>query len=183
MRHGTSFPRTRGFGLLAGLLLVPALACAQYHTEWRSAYMDCGKAQVRALAECYENTELCISETLTFVRNGRRSIVGVHQHFETYEHHKLKVQALDHHASSWTCLPGRNGGHYLLVVVDPAARGACGGDCGFIQIYEPSGRLLAASVKFDARGRPRDNAAGTALMRSLTGSPAPNAFAAIYKSR
>ena len=184
MTPRTSSPRRRGSRLLFALLvLLPTLACAQYHTEWRSAYMECGKTQVRALAECYVSTELCISETLTFSRGGRRAIVGMHQHYETYDLRKLKVQALDYHASSWACLPGKNGGHYLLVVMDHAARGNCGSECSFIQAYDATGRLLAASVKFDARGRPRDNAAGVTLVRQLTGLPAPNAFAAIYRSR
>jgi hypothetical protein len=165
-------------------LLAPTFAFAQYHTEWRTAYLECGKAQVRALAECYENTDFCISETLTFVRSGRRAIVGVHQHFESFALGKLKVQALDYHASSWACLPGKNGGHYVLVVVDhTGGTDNCGNECSFVQLYDPGGRLVAASMKFDARGRPRDNAAGTTLIRQLTGQPAPRAFAAIYKSR
>ena len=187
----TSFPRQRHapeclsrgreFRLILVLLLLlaPALALAQY-TEWRTAYMDCGKTQVRALAECYENTGLCISETLSFARSGRRTIVGMHQHFETYDLHKRKVKVLDYHASSWACLTGKDGGRYLSVVMDHS--GACS-DCTFVQLYDPNGRLVAASVKFDAHGKPRENAEGTSLMRRLTGPPAPRAFASIYKPR
>lgn len=184
MKSSTSFPRRReSRAAVIALLLIPAPALAQHYTEWRAAYMQCGKAQVRALAECYENTALCVSETLTFVRNGRRAVVGMHQHYDTYElDDKLKVKALDYHASSWACVPGKDGGHYLSVVMD-ATRDAHCTECSFVKLYDPGGRLVAASVGFDARGRPHDNAEGASLIRRLTAPPAPRAFAAIYKSR
>ena len=162
----------------AGMTIAPAYA--QFHTEWRTAYIDCGKTQVRALAECYENSALCISETLTFARSGRRAIIGTHQHYETYELNKLKVQALDYHGSSWACLPGKDGSHYLLVAMDHT--GNCT-ECSFVKVFDPNGRLVATSVKFDARGKPRDNAEGASVVRRLTAPPTPRAFASIYKSR
>lgn len=169
--------------ILACFLLACAPVLAQHHTEWRAAYMQCGKAQVRALAECYENTAFCVSETLTFVRSGRRAVVGMHQHYDTYElDGKLKVKALDYHASSWACVPGKDGGHYVSVVMDATRDGQCT-ECSFVKLYDPGGRVVAASVKFDAGGRPHDNAEGASLIRRLTAPPAPRAFAAIYKSR
>ena len=171
-----TFRRLFWIPAVAGMTIAPALA--QHHTEWRAAYLDCGKTHVRALAECYETTDFCISESLTFVRPGRRAVVGMHQHYETFDLKALKVQALDYHAAAWACVPGRRGGHYLSVVMEHA--GTCH-QCSYIQLFDHNGHLVAASIRFDSRGRPRENVQGAALIQRLTGRLAPQAFASIYK--
>ena len=161
---------------------VPALAFAKHHTEWRTGYLDCGKVQVRALAECYEKTDFCISETLTFVRGGRRTVVGLHKHYQPHEVNRLKVPVLSYTADDWVCLPGASRGHYVSVLLSQTGGGNCS-MCEFTQLYDLNGRLVAAGLDFNERGQPRENAGGVSLMRRLTAPSAPRAFASIYKPR
>ena len=87
--------------------LVPTVAAAgQLATEWRAGYLECGRTQVRALAECYEATPHCVSETLSFSRPERRVRVGLHGHYEARTIAKVPVQVLDYRAASWACVCG-----------------------------------------------------------------------------
>ena len=165
--------------IVLSLALFNVSTFAQVRTEWRSAHLRCGGADVRALAQCYEATPYCISETLTFVRGGRRAIVGVHKHYEPHDVHRSNVPVLAYTASKWACLPGAVGGHYLVVTGARAEGGKCR-DCGFEQIYDLNGRLLASQLQFDERGRPREDAAAPVYARKLLGEVAPGAHAPIY---
>ena len=151
-------------------------------TEWRTAFLDCGGAQVRALAECYTATRFCISETLTFVRRERRTVVGLHKHYDPQDIDKLKVPVLNYTAFEWACLRGASGGHYVSVTLARTDAGSCS-ECEFHQLYDLNGRLVASRLAFDKRGRPRENPEAAGSMRQLTGRPDPKAYAAIYRGR
>ena len=166
------------------LLLLPTLALAQQYTAWHTAYLDCGGTQVRALAECYEDARFCVSETLTFTRGGRRTVVGLHKHLDTYDDvPRLKVPVLTYTAHDWACLPGASGGHYLYVVLSQTGGSNCN-VCELRQLYDLNGRLVATDAEFNDRGRARRNDGGAAQILRAVGTPgAPQAFASIYRSR
>lgn len=63
-------------------------ARADDRLEHRTGYIDCGSAQVRALAECYEHSAACVTETLSFSRRGGRLIVPLHTR---YTEHSVSV--------------------------------------------------------------------------------------------
>ena len=166
----------------AGMTIAPALA--QHHTAWHTGYLSCGNTQIRALAECYEDARFCVSETLTFVRGGRRTVVGLHKHYDNYgDISPIKVPVLSYTAHDWACFPGVSGGHYVYLVLSQTGGGNCN-VCEFGQLYDLNGRLVASRVEFNERGRARENAAADATIRRLLGpSSAPRVFASIYKSR
>jgi hypothetical protein len=155
-------------------------AAAQSHTDWHTAYLECGGARIRALSECYRETKSCISETLTFERGGRRAVVGLHKHYAPNEVGKLKVPVLVYTAWSWTCLPGTRGGHFLAVSL--ANGGSCG-HCEFVQIYDLNGRLAASSLVFDGDGKSRVDPAFDAKVRTLVGDVGRGALREIYRVR
>src|SRR5688500_12497446 len=96
------------------LSLFSASALAQPILEHRAGFIDCGKSQVRALAECYERTQYCTTETLSFARRAGRTIVPVHALHVLHDVGGTKAKTLEYHATSWACLPGKSGGHYLV---------------------------------------------------------------------
>ena len=175
----SSSPRRRGSILLLSLALLSAGAFAQVRTEWRSAYLRCGGADVRALAECYEATPYCISETLTFVRGGRRAIVGLHKHYQPHDVNKLHVPVLAYTAATWGCVPGAAGGHYIAVRISRPDNGSCR-ECASEQVYDLNGRLVASGLQFDDRGRPREDPDAHVRARKLLGTVSPDAHAPIY---
>ena len=152
----------------------------QLGTEWRVGYMECGRTQVRALAECYETTPHCVSETLSFSRTERRVRVGLHGHYEERAIGKLPVQVLDYRAASWTCVSAQSGGHYLLVSLARTTAGACAA-CEYERLYEVSGRLVATTVTFDSRGEPRPNEGGRVTIARLVPAPARRDAIPVYR--
>ena len=144
-------------------------AIAQSALEHRAGVIDCGRTQVRALAECYEKSAYCTTETLSFARRAGRTIVPVHGQSAIHEVSGRKTRALDYSATSWACLPGRNGGRYLVVVMSRANGASCG-DCEYSRLSDLNGRLVATD---------RDKS-GRDMMNALLGGPGPYAFSAVY---
>ena len=154
------------------ILTLTFLTCATASaspTTPLTGFIDCGNTQVRAYAECYENTLYCTTETLSFSRRAGRTIVPVHGQSATYEVSGRKERALDYRAASWACVRGKHGGHYLVVVMNRANGASCT-DCEYARLYDLSGRLVATD-----RDKP-----GRDMMRTVLGGPGPHAFAEVY---
>ncbi len=143
--------------------------------------MECGRTQVRALAECYSATPHCISETLSFQRGERRVRVGLHARYEARDIAKVPVQVLDYHAFGWTCVAGAAGGHYVLVSL-ARANGAPCPECEYRRLYEESGRLVASTAAVDARGVLTPDARGRiAIERTIGADAARRSVSEIYR--
>jgi len=155
--------------IAAALALASATAIAQPALEPRTGFIDCGRTQIRAYAQCYEKSGYCATETLSFSRRAGRAIVPVHGESAPHDVSGAKAQALDYRAVSWACLPGKSGGHYLVVVMNRADGGACAG-CEYSRLYDLNGRLIATD---------RDKS-GREMMRVVLGGPGPHAFADVY---
>lgn len=160
------------FKPIAAVVLALASTCAiaQRNLERRTGFIDCGKSQVRALAECYDNTGYCVTETLSFARRAGRTIVPVHPHQAVHGVRGKKLKALDFHAAAWACLPGRYGGHYVVVLMNRATGANCS-DCEYSRLYDLNGRLVATDL--DKSGRE--------LMHEVLGGPGPHVFAPVYR--
>jgi hypothetical protein len=178
----SSSARRRGSIVFLTLALVSASGFAHVRTEWRSAYLRCGGADVRALAECYEATRYCISETLTFVRGGRRAVVGLHKHYEPHDVQKLSVPVLAYTGATWACVPGATGGHYVAVRITRPDNRSCR-ECASEQVYDLNGRLLASGLTFDERGRARVDPDAQVHARTLLGPAEPGAHGPIYAQK
>jgi len=166
---GSSFRRTPESILTWIFALASGCALAQSAVEPRVGAIDCGRTQIRALAECYEKSGYCTTETLSFARRAGRTIVPVHGQSAIHQVSGRKTRALDYNAVSWACIPGRNGGHYLVVVMNRANGGSCS-DCEYSRLYDLNGRLVATD---------RDKS-GRDMMNTVLGGPGPYAFAAVY---
>jgi hypothetical protein len=169
---------TRGVGFIV-LALVLSLAYADDRVEQRSGFIECGSAQVRALAECIEHSTWCLSETLSFARRAGRIIVPLHARYSDHRVSARKLKAADYVAQSWACVPGRNGGHYLVVVMT-RADGPCK-DCEYSRLYDLNGRLIATDFAFDAAGRSRPDEDGREMMRQVLGGPGQHRFDTVYR--
>ena len=151
-------------------ILCSTTALAGPGLEFRTGFIECGRSQIRARAECYDATAYCTTETLSFTRSGGRAIVPVHPERSNYEVAGAKLQALEYRASSWACVPGRTGGHYLVVVMSRPNGAACR-DCEYSRLYDLNGRVV--STDLDERGRD--------LMRKVLGGPGPHVFSDVYR--
>ena len=161
------------------LALSTGSALAQTAAELRAGFIECGTAQIRALAQCYGKSDYCASETLSFSRRAGRTIVPVHAHSARFEVPGGKAQALAYAATSWACVPGANSGHYLVVVMSRANGAACS-ECEYSRLYDLYGRLIATDLGFSARGEPRASASGPEMMRKLLGGAGPHPFTSVY---
>jgi hypothetical protein len=178
----------RALSLRAGLCgvaltftaLTGSAPAAQPETEWRTGFLDCGRTRIRALTECYPDTSLCLTETLTFERNGRRAVVPLHQHYGRYPLERASVRALNYRATSWACLEGGEGGHYVNVVMARVGQG-CRSACAFEQMFDLSGRLVASRLAFGPDGAAREDARSLPLMLKLIAQPQPGAFETVYR--
>lgn len=159
---------------------VASPAAAQLATEWRSGYLECGRTQIRALAECYEATPHCVSETLSFSRRERRVRVGLHGQYEARTIAKVPVQVLDYRAASWACVAGAAGGHYVLVSLARTTGGSCAA-CEYKRLYELNGRLVASTVMFDARGEPRPDDGARTIIGRLVAETARRDVSPVYR--
>jgi hypothetical protein len=120
-----------------------------------------------------------VTETLSFARRAGRLIVPLHSHHSIREGAGVKTRSLDYHAESWSCVPGKSGGRYLVVVMRRTGGGVCG-DCEYSRLYDLNGRLIATDFDFDAGGKPRASRAGRDMMREVLGSPGSHAFKSVY---
>jgi hypothetical protein len=168
---------------LCGAAVALSSACAaaaQIGTEWRVGYMDCGRTQVRALAECYEATPNCISETLSFTRGERRVWVGLHPRYEARDIAKIPVQVLGYHAVTWTCAAASTGAHYVLVSLTRTNAGACA-QCEYQMLYDLNGRLVASTALFNARGDARRDDEGRQTIAKLVSEDARARAVNVYR--
>jgi hypothetical protein len=117
---------------------------------------------------------------LSFSTRSGRLIVPLHTHYVVHESQGRKANALDYRAQLWACIPGKNGGHYVVVIMSRSGAAGCG-ECEYSRLYDPNGRLIATDLAFDARGQPRGNSAGRAMMREVLGDSGPHAFSEIYR--
>jgi hypothetical protein len=144
-------------------------ASAEPPINARTGFIECGRTQIRARAECYEPA-FCASETLSFSRYPGRNIVPVHGRSVAHEVAGAKLRALEYRAQSWACLRGKHGGHYLVVVMARAAGGTCA-ECEYSRMYDLNGRVIATD-----RDEP-----GRELMHKVLGGPGPHAFSDVYR--
>ena len=154
-------------------------ARADHRFEHRAGYIECGSVQVRALAECAENTRWCMNETLSFSRRAGRVIVPTHAKFTERRVTDSKIKAADYVAQSWACVPGRSGGHYLVVVMS-RADGRCT-QCEYSRLYDLNGRLVATDSSFDASGQARPHPEGREMMREVLGGLGNGRLQTVYR--
>ena len=170
---------TRRWPCLTLFALLTGSALAQSPGGLRAGFIDCGKTQIRALAQCHDKTAYCTTETLSFSRRSGRTIVPMHAHSARYDVPGGKAQALAYTAASWACVPGASGGHYLVVVMGRANGESCTA-CEYSRLYDLNGRLIATDLDFSARGEPLASTSGPEMMRKLLGGPGPHPFASVY---
>ena len=171
-------------GIFPALFLAVAISAAAAAQEAgiapRQSQLTCGRTIVSANAMCYGATSLCLRETLTFRRTEGSTTLAPHA--QTHSHPAASggnVPALDYRATSWTCAPGRNGGHYVAVLMVRASGADCG-ECQYLRLYHPNGSLIAATLTFDADGRARGNEKGATLVQKVLGRPWPEGLKLIY---
>src|SRR5688572_15889255 len=102
--------RSRSAALVA-LSMSFSAAHADDRFEQRAGFIDCGSTQVRALAECVDQSRWCLNETLSFSRRAGRVIVPTHTKYTEWRISDKKIKTADYVAQSWACLPGKSGGH------------------------------------------------------------------------
>jgi hypothetical protein len=159
--------------------LASSSANAEGSLEQRSGFIECGSAHIQARAQCLENSPSCVTETLSFSRRTGRAIVPLHSKHTEREEPARKLKTLDYRASAWGCVPGKSGGHYLVVIMARVKDGCA--DCEYSRLYDLNGRLIAMDFMFDAAGRPRPDEAGRHVMREILGEPARQRFGAVYR--
>jgi hypothetical protein len=180
--HGVHCVNALRAALLAIAVSTTAAAASAPETSLapRQAQLACGRVIVSANTLCYPGTALCLRETLTFRRVEGSTTVAPHA--RTHSHAAPdggSVTALDYRATSWTCAPGRNGGHYVAVLMVRATGADCG-DCQYLRLYHPNGSLIATTVKFDAAGQASADEKGAILVQKVLGRPWPDAMKLIY---
>ena len=148
-----SFPAQAGTQLILGLLsILPTLAFAKTTPNGARLHGTAGRPG-RALASA-TRARFCISKP-DFRAHGRRAIVGVHQHYETFE-----VTSSSCRRSTTTprrgVLPGKDRSQFCW---SPWTTPQIAGECSSLQLFDPNGRLVATSVKFDAAAAARPAAA------------------------
>jgi hypothetical protein len=147
--------------------------------EQRAGFIECGSVQVRALAECVENSRQCVNETLSFSRRAGRVIVPMHAKYSERRIAEKKIKAADYLAQSWACVPGKSGGHYLVVVMNRADDRCT--ECEYSRLYDLNGRLVATDFAFDEAGLARPNPEGREMMRHVLGGPGQHRFQTVYR--
>jgi hypothetical protein len=143
-------------------------------------FIECGQTQVRARAQCYAGSSLCVSETLSFSRPQGRVIVGLHAHSSAQPGPAGKVRALDYQASAWRCAAGKNAGSYLVVLMTRSPRNDCA-ECEYARLYDLNGRLLATELAFDEERIARADDKGRSLMRALLAEPGIRDYRPVYR--
>ena len=165
--------------LLVWTLCAPAFASSAPKTELRAGFIECGDAHITARAQCFEKTDFCVTQTLSFSRRTGRLIVPLHSFYEEQEVAGSKVKYIEFHADSWACLPGKFGGQYLVVVMSRSSGGNCR-ECEYSRLYDLNGRLMATDLAFDSRGRARDSESGREFMSKVL-KPGPHKFVGVYR--
>lgn len=89
------------------------------------------------------------------------------------------MRTADYIAQSWACVPGKSGGHYLVVVMS-RADGRCT-ECEYSRLYDLNGRLIATDFAFDNAGRTRPDQNGREMMRQVLGGPGQHRFQTVYR--
>ncbi len=169
---------TRSAAFVA-LSMFASAAHADDRYEQRAGFIECGSVQVRALAECVERAPWCVNETLSFSRRAGRVIVPMHAKYSERRIAEKRIKAADYVAQSWACVPGKSGGHYLVVVMS-RADGRCT-ECEYSRLYDLNGRLVATDFAFDASGQARANAEGREMMREVLAASGQHRFQAVYR--
>lgn len=146
----------------------------------RQARLACGPVIVSANALCYGATPLCLRETLTFQRMEGSTTLAPHAQTHSYPAPSGdSVAALDYRATSWACTPGKNGGSYVAIVMVRVGGTDCG-ECQYLRLYHPNGSLIAATLRFDAAGRPSSDDKGANLVQKILGRPWPEGLKVIH---
>jgi hypothetical protein len=161
------------------LCLASAQARADDRFEQRAGYIDCGTVQVRALAECIEQSSACVNETLSFARRAGRVIVPTHTKYTEQVVSTRKLKTADYIAQSWACIAGKAGGQYLVVVMTRADRRCT--ECEYSRLYDLNGRLIATDFTFDAAGHVRPDRDGREMMLQVLGEPGQRRFQTVYR--
>ena len=172
--------RLRVMLLAASLCAAAGSAAAENELTPRRGELNCGSSLVTALSMCYGDSRLCARETLTFRRPGGSTVLAPHPRTENHRAPAGgKVAALDYRATSWACTAGATGGRYVAVIM-VRTNGVDCGECQYIRLYHPEGQVIATTLKFDAAGRPSEDAQGTALIKEILGRPWPEGLKLIY---
>jgi hypothetical protein len=164
---------------LVALSLFCSGAHAEDRFEQRAGFIDCGSTQVRALAECVEQSRWCVNETLSFSRRAGRVIVPMHAKYTERRILDKKIKTADYVAQSWACLPGKSGGHYLVVVMTRADARCT--ECEYSRLYDLNGRLVATDFAFDASGSAQPDRDGREMMHQVLGGPGQHRFRTVYR--
>ena len=131
--------------------------------------LACGGTIVTALAHCHGDTPLCARESLSFRRTEGGTFVAPHKRLAAQAlPDGGSVQALEYRLSEWACVPGVNGGRYVAVILTRTRGGSCA-DCEYTRLYHPNGRLIAATLAFDANGRSRESPGARELVAEMIG--------------
>lgn len=170
--------RSLSAAALVALSIFFSVAHADERYEQRAGFIECGSVQVRALAECIENSRWCVNETLSFSRRAGRVIVPMHAKYSERRIAEKRIRAADYVAQSWACVPGRSGGYYLVVVMN-RSDGRCT-ECEYSRLYDLNGRLVATDFGFDTSGQARANVEGREMMRDVLGS-VHHRFQTVYR--
>lgn len=174
--------RRRSTVTWTSVILVSAFSAtvhAEAPLEARTGYIDCGSTQIRARAECVAGSAFCETETLSFSRAAGRVIVALHAKHSERLVADAKVRVADYVAQSWACIPGREGSHYLVVIMS-RADGRCA-ECEYSRLYDLTGRLIATDYTFDRSGRARPDQSGRDTMHAVLGGPGRHRFADVYR--
>ena len=164
---------------LLAALLWSAVAAGEPGIVPRRDQLACGSTLVTAQASCHHGTRVCVRETLTFQRPEGRTISAPHKHLATQSLPSGgSVEALEYHLFSWSCVAGVNGGHYLAVVMTRTAGVRCS-LCNYTRLYHLRGQPIAATLTFDADGRPRETPGAADLIMKLVGKPL-HSFERVY---
>jgi hypothetical protein len=140
----------------------------------------CGNTVVIAHAYCYEATAACIRETLTFHRPESRAVLAPHKHMvPQLLPDGSAVEGLDYRISRWACVPGINGGRYVAVIMTRTNDTNCN-TCEYLRLYHPNGRLIAATLTFDAGGTPREDRRAMELLGNTIERPRADVFRRAY---
>ena len=142
--------------------------------------MACGGAHVTARASCYAHTRFCVRETLAFSHPGVTTVLALHKRLVSRRLADGRgVEALDYRSAAWACVAGVNGGSFIALLMRETAADGCA-VCEYLSVYHPRGRLIAATLRFDASGQSHADTGAAAVIRELLGVERPGGFRPVY---
>jgi hypothetical protein len=166
--------------LCAALAIASAAPAEEPGLQTRIARLSCGGTVVTAQAWCYGASGICAREALSFRRTEGSLTVAPHKRLVHYDlPDGRRVDALDYGITGWSCVAGTNGGRYVALLFARPGGKRCG-ECEYFRLYHPNGRLIAATLRFDADGRPREDARAATLIGEVVGSLPAQALQPVY---